>query len=473
MGAATVVCLSARPWKASLLSFEIGGILGQLNTQLGDSVTPFVFPTFYAGLDAAGGDGSLLTYNSQGILTAAPVTASMLAALRAEPRAAALDRAVYLRQNAYYAKYSPANITNTVTQATTFYGGSATANPAMLGSLAGLAQTQADVLDTTYTATGRGYSSGNPVVVQTTSSSLTSKTVTTDSSTATPNLTSTTTPNLTTRSQGQGNQADISGPNFTSASLGSGGFPGPLPGGGADPGDSISGTSNVTAAVVESTSSSTSTETGTSTDRETGSESSTGAAYAVQTESVVNTDYTYRVPSVEARAQNLRAQISLNDQQFGLFMTTQNLPNLATVLQNELSSIDLSVYQLQIGFLSSILLSPLAGTVTGIYKNPGDPVRPGEPVVRVEDNSTLFLLGTVVYRGAIQVGSTVAITTQLFDATGPVTPLNGQVIAVRGRGDDDVADLVIQCTNPLDGGGNPTFPIGYVFDYDNTNMTIT
>jgi hypothetical protein len=154
-------------------------------------------------------------------------------------------------------------------------------------------------------------------------------------------------------------------------------------------------------------------------------------------------------------------------------MSTQNLPSLATVLQNELSSIDLSVYQLQVGFLNSILLSPLGGTVTGIYKNPGDPVRPGEPVMRVEDNSTLFLLGTVVYRGPIQVGSTVNITTQLFDAAGPTTALSGSVVAVRGRGDDDVADLVVQCANPLDGSGNPTFPIGYVFDYDNTSMTIT
>ena len=69
------------------------------------------------------------------------------------------------------------------------------------------------------------------------------------------------------------------------------------------------------------------------------------------------------------------------------------MPNLSTVMQNELHSIDLGVYQLQVGFLNTILLSLIVGVVTGVYKNPGDPVvRPGEPVVRVEDNTTIFLL---------------------------------------------------------------------------------
>ena len=111
--------------------------------------------------------------------------------------------------------------------------------------------------------------------------------------------------------------------------------------------------------------------------------------------------------------------------------------------------------------------------VTGVYKNPGDCVGAGEPVIRVEDNTTIFLLGTFVYRGAIKVGSTVSVTTNLFDAGGAPTSVSGSVVALRSRGDDDQWDVVVQCTNPLDGSGAPTFPSGYVFDYDNTTVTVT
>jgi hypothetical protein len=175
MGTAKVVALSARPFQASLLCFEVGGILGQLGAQLGATVTPFDFTTFYAGLGAtAAGDASLLTFNSQGILTAASVVASTLAALRAEPRKSALDRAVNLRQNAYFAKF--ANSLSVATTANNLYGAGPTGKPARLQNLRTLAQQQADQLAAAYTADGR------TGVVRTTNSSLNAKTITSDSS---------------------------------------------------------------------------------------------------------------------------------------------------------------------------------------------------------------------------------------------------------------------------------------------------
>ena len=66
-----------------------------------------------------------------------------------------------------------------------------------------------------------------------------------------------------------------------------------------------------------------------------------------------------------------------------------------------------------------------------------------------------------------------SLTTNLFDAGGASTALSGSVVAVRGRGDDDQWDLVVQCVNPPDDSGNLTFPIGYVFDYANTDVTVT
>ncbi len=473
----TVVSLKARPWQVSLLSFEIGGILEALNVELGATVAQFDFTTFYGGLGATNvSDASRLTYDSQGILTAlAGPPQAVLAALRTEAQGAALDRLVNARQNAWFSKYGPTQITNIVNAATTYYGSGASANPAMLSNLSTLAQTQADQLAAAYLATGRGYpSGGSPVVVQNTSSVLTSKTITTDASSATPDLVTTTTPHITSQTTGQSDQDEVSQTGSGGYSESPGSFPGqPVPGSIAW----VSG-SGSSGSDIESASSSTTTETGTSTSVETGSESTTGSAYAVQTEQIVNTDYTYRIPSIESQAQNLRAQISLNDQQFTLLLTTQNLPKLSTVLQNELKSIDLGVYQLQLGFMSGLLLAPFDGTVTGIYKYPGDAVRPGEPVLRVEDNSQLLLVMRLVYSGPIKIATTatpatqITVSTSLYDAAALAPPIVGTVISARGGGDDDLWDLVVKCANPLDINGDPVIPIGYTFDYDNTTVNV-
>jgi hypothetical protein len=178
------------------------------------------------------------------------------------------------------------------------------------------------------------------------------------------------------------------------------------------------------------------------------------------------------VPIVEAAAQRARAKISLLDEGFALFMSTLNLPNLAQVFQNELNSIDNDVFRLQIAFLNTILMSPIAGTITGVYKYPGDAVKAGETVFRVEDNSTIYLVGTVVYRGPIVIGSTVTVQTPLFDSSSLPTTLKGNVVSARGQRDDDTWDLIVKCSN-LNSSNEPIFPLGYRFDYDNTTVSIT
>jgi len=138
-------------------------------------------------------------------------------------------------------------------------------------------------------------------------------------------------------------------------------------------------------------------------------------------------------------------------------------------------------------------MSPISGIVTGIYKQTGDAVRAGEPVARVENNNFIYLVATVVHRGPVVVvpladalavlasapfpsppppNSTVTVQTTLFGALGPLTPLTGVVVSARGHRDDDKWDLVVLCKNSLDGSGNPTFPLGYHFDFDDTTVTI-
>jgi hypothetical protein len=507
MGQATVVSLKTRPWQSAQLCFEVGGILETLapNLMFGAPVSAFQFSTIYGSpLPSPSSDPSLLA-KSADIWT--QLRPSYLANLRAEPRKAALDMAVTARQNAYYAKYSPTARANIITAAKCYAPGTPNNNLSMLQQLQSLSNTQAIQLTTAYNNNQRGWpgypSTANPqypIVVLNTVSQLKSTTYTTDSSTATPtltttttpSLTTTTTPNLTTTTSGRTSERELADPALQSASIG-----GPTntaldldapPSGGAPENTVlINNASRIQASIAEGSSGETATQTGTSTatetgketSTETGSEASTGSAYAVETENIQNYDYTYRVPFVEAQAQNIRAQISLNDQQFSLTLATQNVPNLGAVLNNELSSIDLSVYQLQIGFINTVLVPTIDGIITGIFKYPGDPVRAGEPVIRIDDNSQMLIVARLVYPGPMNVwtsssppGSLVTINTTLFDASPLAPPLSGKVVAVRGAGDDDLWDVVILCANPSS-SGNPVFPVGYTFDYDNTTVTIT
>ena len=104
-----VVSLSVMASKASLLCFEVGGILGESHTELGASVAAFDFAAFYATLGSmpmVPGHPARLLYDFLEIQAFAKKFT--LAALRAEPNKAALSKAVNARANAYYAKYANA-----------------------------------------------------------------------------------------------------------------------------------------------------------------------------------------------------------------------------------------------------------------------------------------------------------------------------------------------------------------------------
>ncbi len=201
-----------------------------------------------------------------------------------------------------------------------------------------------------------------------------------------------------------------------------------------------------------------------------------------ETQRIHNQDYGYKTPYFECQAQGLRSSISLADQQFAAFMEAQKMPNISQIFENNRESMDLDVKQLQVAFLNTILLSPINGFVTGLYKNPGEVVMAGEPVMRVEDNSNIYVSARVVYRGPIVIAppgappppnSNATIQTRLFDNAPLAPPLTGSVVAARGNGSDDTWDLVVQCYNLDPSGQNAILPLGYHFDYDDTTFTIT
>jgi biotin carboxyl carrier protein len=429
VGNAKLVSMSVRPSQVSHLCFETDGILGGLNTQLGASAAAFDFDGFYAALGAfptVAGDASRSLYDAAAIQSY--VKPFALVNLRAEPRKMALAKAMNARQNSYFAKY--ANAPAIISLMNSYYSPSVTdSKPNRLAELARLSTYQANGLGNAYVSDGR------TDVVKTTGSVLQSNSQ----------------GHIDTQETGQSNDVGEQFGERVPFSVS------PPPPAGGQVIAAVVGVTGTAQRVIE--------------DGTSGSTSSS-STYAGENQTIVNTDYGYRMPYLESQAQNERAQISLIDQQFAQFMAGQNLPNLAQVFQNELNSIDGDIYRLQIGFLNTILMSPFAGTVTGIYKNPGDSVRAGEPVIRVENNQTVHLMAMLVYRGPMVIGSSVSVQTKLFDAAGPAITLTGNVVAAHGQAADDHWSAVIQCNN-LDSASQPILPSGYRFDFDNTTVSIT
>jgi biotin carboxyl carrier protein len=454
MAAAKIQNLRVKPSQWANLCFEVGGVMGSSTVELGDTVTPFDFPTFYGNLGTTVlGMPARLKFDSAGIGADPGVTASTLCALRAEPAKAVLDKAVAARENSFYGKY--ANQTAVIAQTRAYYDPSTlNSKPQRLTALSTISQNQTDLLYAAYFADGR------LAVVKSTTAEIRS---TTDSVSETCSTTVNDGFNQSTNTGSQNGTSNTFTDNIATdiaVDIASGGVTNTIS-------DDVSFGVATASSLASSFGSGFQAQYGVSIGRA----DSKGAAKQLQ--SGVNTDYGYRVPNLENSAQNHRAQISLMDEQFSQYMYAQNLPNLEKVFQNELSSIDLDVKRLQVSYLSTLLLSPIPGVVTGRYKNPGDRVSAGEAVVRVENNQEIYLVGILVYRGMITLSNTVTVTTTLFSATGtPPTVISGQVVAARGnQGNDDRWEVVIKCNN-LDGGGNPVLPLHYSFDYDSTSATI-
>ena len=452
MTSATSVNLRVRPSKWAHLCFEVGGILESSSAALNAAVVPFDFRTFYSNLlNTVLGDPSRLQYNSGGIDADPSVVASTLCTLRGELARADLDKSVGMRQNVFFGKY--ANQPAVIAQTKAFYDpGTINSKPQRLTTLGTISQSQADSLYAAYLTDGR------LGVVKNTTSNITSKTQSVGETCSTTisdgfnQSTNSGVQNGTSNTFSDSIATDISNATSSSSSI-------------ATISDDLTNGVASGVSVNSSFGSGFVTQFGASVSR------SDSKGLADQQQAAVNTDYGYRIPNAEIQAQNQRAQISLMDEQYAQFMFAQNLPNLDTVFTNELRSIDLDVKRLQVRYLNTILMSPLKGIITGIFKNPGDFVKAGEPVLRVEDNSTVYVIGTVKCADLVNLGATATVSTTLF-GTGPVTSITGTVVGARGRrGYDDRWEIVVECNNLS--GTSWIMPLHYHYDYEDTSVTFT
>jgi hypothetical protein len=440
-----------------------------------------------SGSTLSGGDSSRLLYDFLKIQ--ADVAPFTLATLRAEPTKAALEKAINMRQNAYFAKY--ANQDTIIGFAIEYYlnppdlGLNGPVNPfsksARLDNLSGTNESRWAALNGAYANAGR--QDGSPGVVDDVISTLTSD-ITGYGYAANSEVDETiiVSPNP---SYGPGNEGWVNPlsavapgappdpwdpPQWPPEQSASGDPVNPPPttarsfGGssprwpGSVPADHAGNFPAVTTAQATSS-------------YQTNSNNNTARQY----QTVNTSSQAFRHPFYDELAQYQRAQISLIDQRFSALLSALNIPHLATVFGNELASIDADVYRLQIAYLNTILMSPIGGVVTGVYKNPGDPVRAGEPVIRVEYFDVILIEAIVIFRGPVLVNqTTVTITTALFgSSSGQPTSISGLVVSARIHDDDDTWHLIVECAN-TDGSTppNPIFPPGYRFDPDDTTVTI-
>jgi biotin carboxyl carrier protein len=416
---ATAIALQVAAKQSAYLSFEVAGVLEAVTVDLGAKVQLFDFPTFYTTLRAlptVPGAPMSLQYDVDAITAYAQP--ALLASLRNEPAKIALAKSLASRQNAYFRRYTDtASVAKLMTE---FYGkGSPESKLTYLDDLSGWSQAQANALAAAYKATGRDG------VVFRTSSELTSST----------------------KSTGSQNSDSIgeteSGVEETLV------MPALQPAGGSETGNAYVYGPETTASYAQGTSSGTATE----------------------SQKIVNTDYGYRMPKIESDAANARAQARLYDERIAAFVQQQSIPYVEQMLANERFVMDNDVYRTQLGFLSTLLMSPVGGMVTGLFKHVGEVVRAGEPVLRVEDPSTIYVAGTIKCRARVTIGGSVSISTALFDAAGPATTLTGTIVAARGHGQDDLWEIVVEYDN-LDASGQPIFPLGYRFDFASTTVTV-
>lgn len=428
---AKVRSLTVRAAQSAHLSFPVDGILEEMVYPLGELVPEFDVVTqraFYGKLGDTSPDGSLLTYNSQTIYDA--ISTSRLATLRAASTRTALDGAILSRQNAFYKKYiDTAGIIGVMDP---WYRN----NPAFSGfpikvrslsQLANLAQSQQTQLGSAYVTDTR-----TGVVRHTTNVTDQNSTTTGQSSVAPGGTIVSTTTALDNPNSGNNEPATYS---VNAETVWTFTYPAPT------------STTTTNGQVTESN------------------------GNVVQKATTCNTDYGYRVPAIENESQGTRAQISLTDEQYTQYLFGVQIPYLSQIFKNELQIIDLGVRRLQVAYLNTILTSPIPGAVTGIFKNVGEYVRAGEPVVRVENpNGQAWLVGTLIYDGPKPIAVpgpqvNVSVTTSLNGA--PAT-ISGYVAAVRGhKAEANEYNVVVVCAD-LAG-----FPLNYHFDFDDTTVTIS
>lgn len=183
----------------------------------------------------------------------------------------------------------------------------------------------------------------------------------------------------------------------------------------------------------------------------------------------------FQHPKLNNTIRNSRAQIELMQKELTDSLYAFQVGDLTEIWKNELTVLDQEVRKYQVSLIRTFLLPPFNGVVTAVYKDVGESVEAGEPVLRIEDDEKLLLVGLINHRGSLRIGDKAKIKTDnLFESGKELVLDNFEVVSIRGHNsDNDVWDIILQGNNEKDTSGRTVLPINYQFDKNNVTIEFT
>jgi multidrug resistance efflux pump len=165
-------------------------------------------------------------------------------------------------------------------------------------------------------------------------------------------------------------------------------------------------------------------------------------------------------------------QVALLNEEMNQAIASFRVDSMEKILANELAAMDQEARKLQTNFAHTFLTTPISGIVTIVYKDMGESVQVGEPVLRVENDDVVFAVGQVLHRSLLRVDQSVTVRIRDLFAEGTSLDIPGTIKAVRGHdADNDEWEVVIECRNPVV-GVSKVLPIYYQFDRDLSEIVV-
>jgi HlyD family secretion protein len=156
----------------------------------------------------------------------------------------------------------------------------------------------------------------------------------------------------------------------------------------------------------------------------------------------------YNYPSIDEEIESLAASGEIDSSYQERLIRRHRLINLEKILHSEETAGRLEVRKRQLALLDSYLLPPFDGIITAIYKDIGEYVQAGEPVMRVENDDKLLLVGFIQCKALVTIGMRVNFKVNNIFESGEMLSMTGHVVAVRGHdSDDDEWDVAIEVDN--------------------------
>lgn len=171
-----------------------------------------------------------------------------------------------------------------------------------------------------------------------------------------------------------------------------------------------------------------------------------------------------RHPFLENQIRHERLTIDVADELIAEQVAALRLSTLDRVLANELEAADLAVRRLQLAYIDSFLIPRFSGRIAAVLRNPGELLRAGEPLVRIDREDALYLVGQVKWPSLVTIGARFLLKTSgVFDEAPPDNlVIEGSVVSAKSMPSDSSAwNLIIEVVK-----STHALPLGYEIESD-------